>query len=92
MSLRRQRVDIDKLYLSAEPAQIDVEALDEALQRLGVEEPEASEVVKLRYFAGLTIEEAAAALGISVRTANRHWAFAKAWLHQQLRDPDRDKS
>jgi DNA-directed RNA polymerase specialized sigma24 family protein len=42
-------------------------------------------VVKLRYFAGLTIEDAAAALGISVRTANRDWVYAKAWLHQQLR-------
>lgn len=88
----RQRLDIDKLELSAEPAGVDVVALDEALQRLGVEEREASEVVKLRYFAGLTIEEAAAALGISVRTANRHWAFAKAWLSQQLRELDRDKS
>jgi DNA-directed RNA polymerase specialized sigma24 family protein len=42
----------------------------------------------LRYFAGLTIEETAAALGISVRTANRHWAFAKAWLYRRLREPD----
>jgi DNA-directed RNA polymerase specialized sigma24 family protein len=41
-------------------------------------------VVKLRYFAGLTIEQTAAALGISVRTANRHWAYARAWLYRQL--------
>ena len=43
-----------------------------------------AEVVKLRYFAGLTIAETAAALGISVRTANRHWAYARAWLYQHL--------
>ena len=46
------------------------------------------EVVKLRYFAGLTAEEAAAALGISLRTANRHWAYAKAWLYQQMSERD----
>ena len=48
------------------------------------EEPEVAQVVNLRYFAGLTIEQAAAALGVSVRTANRHWAFAKAWLYREL--------
>ena len=59
-------------------------ALDSALTRLGREEPEVAEVVNLRYFAGLTIEQAAAALGVSVRTANRHWAYAKAWLYREL--------
>ena len=59
-------------------------ALDEALQRLAAEEPMAAEVVKLRYFAGLTAEEAAAALGISLRTASRHWAYAKARLYQHM--------
>jgi DNA-directed RNA polymerase specialized sigma24 family protein len=44
-------------------------------------------VVQLRYFAGLTIAQTATALGLSVRTANRHWAYAKAWLYQQLRPP-----
>jgi RNA polymerase sigma factor (sigma-70 family) len=58
--------------------------VDEALERLGAEDATVAEVVKLRYFAGLTIEEIAASLGISVRTANRHWAFARAWLYQQL--------
>ena len=59
-------------------------ALDEALARLAAHEPPAAEVVKLRYFAGLTADQAADALGISLRTANRHWAYAKAWLYQQL--------
>ncbi len=62
-------------------------ALDEALTRLAVEEPEVAKVVNLRYFGGLTIEESAAALGISVRTANRHFAYAKAWLFQALSVP-----
>jgi RNA polymerase sigma factor (TIGR02999 family) len=60
-------------------------ALDEALARFAQEEPAAAEIVKLRYFAGLTIEHAAAALGISVRTANRHWAYARAWLVREIR-------
>jgi RNA polymerase sigma factor (TIGR02999 family) len=94
----RARLDLDQL----DPALLardtssdgardadDLLALDEALARLEAEEPAAAAVVKLRYFAGLTIREAADALGIAVRTANRHWAFAKAWLYQQLDDrPD----
>jgi len=65
----------------------DLLALDEALARLAAHEPQAADVVKLRYFAGLTAEQAADALGISLRTANRHWAYAKAWLYQQLSEP-----
>ncbi|WP_145436341.1 ECF-type sigma factor [Lacipirellula limnantheis] len=57
----------------------------EALQQWEAEEPEAAKVVKLRYFAALTIEDTALALGLSVRTVNRHWAFARAWLHDRLR-------
>jgi RNA polymerase sigma factor (TIGR02999 family) len=65
-------------------------ALDEALARLGAHEPRAADLVKLRYFAGLTAEQAADSLGISLRTANRHWAYAKAWLYQQLSEPSTD--
>ncbi len=61
-------------------------ALDEALDRLAAIEPRAAEVVKLRYFAGLTVAEAAAALGISTRTADADWAYARAWLVTVLRD------
>jgi RNA polymerase sigma factor (TIGR02999 family) len=60
-------------------------AVDEALQQLAEEEPQVAEVVRLRWFAGLGIEQTAATLGISVRTANRHWAYARAWLFQQLK-------
>jgi RNA polymerase sigma factor (TIGR02999 family) len=63
-------------------------ALDEALDRLAAIEPRAAEVVKLRYFAGLTVTEAAAALGISPRTADSDWAYARAWLVTALRDED----
>jgi RNA polymerase sigma factor (TIGR02999 family) len=63
-------------------------ALDEALDRLTAEEPAVAEVVKLRYFAGLTLEQAALTLNLSLRTVNRHWAYAKAWLFEQLRSPD----
>jgi RNA polymerase sigma factor (TIGR02999 family) len=59
-------------------------ALDEALTRLAAEDPEAVEVVQLRYFAGLSVEEAAHNLGISRATAYRHWTFARAWLAHEL--------
>jgi DNA-directed RNA polymerase specialized sigma24 family protein len=61
---------------------------DEALDRLAAIEPRAAEVVKLRYFAGLSVAEAAAALGISPRTADGDWAYARAWLVTALRDGD----
>jgi RNA polymerase sigma factor (TIGR02999 family) len=79
-----RRVDLDsQLHVSIE-ADDELLALDEALERLAAEEAEVAEVVKLRYFAGLTIEQAALAMNVSVRTVNRHWAYARAWLYQQL--------
>ena len=80
----QQRIDLDDQLLVSAEADENLLALDEALARLEAEEPAASAVVKLRYFAGLTIVESAQALGISARTANRHWAYARAWLYQQL--------
>jgi RNA polymerase sigma factor (TIGR02999 family) len=82
-----QRVELDqaRLQASAEPA-VDVLALDEALDRLAAEDPEKAQVVKLRYFAGLSIEETAAAMGISPATAKRRWAYARAWLYSALND------
>jgi RNA polymerase sigma factor (TIGR02999 family) len=61
-------------------------ALDEALEQLAALEPRAAEIVKLRYFAGLTVVEAAVALGVSPRTADGDWAYARAWLVNALRD------
>ncbi len=78
------RVDLDQVASVGDGASGDVLALREALDQLAGEEPVVAEVVKLRYFAGLTTEQAALALGISVRTANRHWSFARVWLFQRL--------
>jgi DNA-directed RNA polymerase specialized sigma24 family protein len=58
--------------------------LDAALKRLAAAEPLSAEVVKLKYFAGLSLPQVAAALDISPRTADRRWAYARAWLHQEL--------
>jgi RNA polymerase sigma factor (TIGR02999 family) len=70
-----------------EPAE-DLVALDEALDRLAELDAQKAELVKLRYFAGLTIEEAADALGISPATAKRHWAYSRAWLYQAIAGSD----
>ena len=78
------RCDLDDLQLAApEPAE-DLLALDDALNRLAALDPVKAELVKLRYFAGMTSEEAADALGISSATAKRYWAYARAWLYQAV--------
>ena len=59
-------------------------ALDEALDKLATKDPVKAELVKLRYFAGMTIEEAAATLGISNATAKRYWTYTRTWLYQQI--------
>jgi RNA polymerase sigma factor (TIGR02999 family) len=80
----RQRVDLDETCVLGEPAADEVLALDEALCRLQTVDPSACQLVKLRYFAGLSMPEVAKALGISLRTAERNWTFARAWLHREL--------
>src|SRR5437588_86095 len=62
-------------------------ALDEALTRLAAKDVRKAKLVELRYFAGLTLDEAAAVLGVSPATADRDWAFARAWLHRELAGP-----
>ncbi|HEX5271895.1 MAG TPA: sigma-70 family RNA polymerase sigma factor [Gemmataceae bacterium] len=79
-----RRHDADNLPIAAPPVDDDLVALDEALTRFARVEPQKAELVKLRYFGGLTIEETAAALGISPATAKRHWAYSKAWLLQAM--------
>ena len=78
--------DIDEMEI-AMPLGDDDEmlAVHEALNRLATYDPRKAELVKLRYFAGLSFEEAAEVLGISVRTAARDWDFARAWLHREIR-------
>jgi RNA polymerase sigma factor (TIGR02999 family) len=79
------RVDIDSgCSLAQPPADDDLLALDEALDRLAALDLKRAELVKLRFFAGLTMPEAADAMGISVATAERYWAFARTWLFAEL--------
>ena len=75
-----RRVTLDQVDLGYETDGLDLLALDEAMTRLAAEEPQCARLVKLRFFAGLTQEEAAKALGVSRRTADRSWAYARAWL------------
>jgi RNA polymerase sigma factor (TIGR02999 family) len=80
----RERVDLDGLAVAAPERSDDLLALDEALAQLAATDPQAAELVKLRYFAGLTVPQAAAALGVAPRTADFLWAYAKAWLLQRI--------
>jgi RNA polymerase sigma factor (TIGR02999 family) len=79
-----EAVELDGLHLAAQPLDLDVIALDEALTRLAVIDRQQVKVVELRYFAGLGIEETAALLQISVATVKRDWNAAKAWLKYEL--------
>ena len=79
-----QRVDLDSGCLVSAAPSLDLLALDEALTKLAQIEPAKAELVKLRYFAGLTMPKAAAALNISLATAERYWTFAKLWLFAEL--------
>ena len=72
------------------PPSYDLLALDEALGRLAVREPAKAVLVKLRFFGGLTLPEAAQVLGLSVPTAERYWRFARVWLYADLAGPDAD--
>jgi RNA polymerase sigma factor (TIGR02999 family) len=83
--LRRGEYDLDSLHAPAESD--DVLALDEALDRLAASEPEVADLVKLRYFAGLSVAQAAATLGVAPRTADAWWAYARAWLLDELLGP-----
>jgi RNA polymerase sigma factor (TIGR02999 family) len=81
----KQRIAFDQIDLPGiSVGDVDLVALDDVLHQLAEEDPTACEVVKLRYFTGLTIEQTAQALGVSVSTTNRNWAYAKAWLYQKL--------
>jgi RNA polymerase sigma factor (TIGR02999 family) len=80
----QQRNDIDDLDIAAPEPSIDLLALDEVLSRFEKIDELKARLVKLRYFAGLTIPQAAEVLGISTTTADRYWAYARAWLHAEL--------
>jgi RNA polymerase sigma factor (TIGR02999 family) len=86
----RKRLDLDAAPAAAPDPRHDLVALDAALTKLAAAEPQAAKLVELRHFTGLSVAEAAQALGISPRTADRVWAFARAWLHRELTDTAAD--
>jgi RNA polymerase sigma factor (TIGR02999 family) len=80
----RRRLELDHLTVADQSGDEELVALDDALRRLELENKPCAELVKLRFFAGMTMDEAAAALDIAPRTAHRYWAFARAWLYDVL--------
>jgi RNA polymerase sigma factor (TIGR02999 family) len=80
----KKRIDLEEACSLVQPPSEDLLALDEALTRLAALNPARAEVVKLRFFAGLTMPEVAQTLGISLPTAERYWAFARTWLYAEL--------
>jgi RNA polymerase sigma factor (TIGR02999 family) len=83
----RDRHDLDAVEIEAPTPSEDILALDEALAKLEAEDAVKARLVKLRYFAGLSEDDAARALGVSRTTVQRHWRYAKAWLLDELRGP-----
>jgi RNA polymerase sigma factor (TIGR02999 family) len=84
----QSRVELDDALLAIKAPSDDLLALDEALEKLATEDKAKADLVKLHYFAGLSLEEAAAALGISRATAYRFWDYARAWLRHEIRGDD----
>jgi RNA polymerase sigma factor (TIGR02999 family) len=84
----RRRVDLDRIEIALDTNDEQLIALDEALTQLAVEDPDAARLVNLRFFAGLTLKDAAVSLGLALRTAERQWAYARAWLYARLRQDD----
>ena len=83
-----QQVELDAATAEIEDPVEDLLAVDEALTRFEQQWPDKAKLVKLRYFAGLTIPEASEAMGVSTATAERYWRFARVWLHSQLTATD----
>jgi RNA polymerase sigma factor (TIGR02999 family) len=81
----QERVEIDSLDLATEAQPDELLRVHEALDKLTAEDPLKAELIKLRFFVGLAIPEAAEVLGISPTTAKRHWTFARAWLYNELK-------
>jgi len=80
-----QRVDLDKVDIAAEADDDTLLLVNEALEKLSQEDAQAAEIAKLRFFGGLTLDEAAQVLGVTDRTADRYWAFARVWLFDEMR-------
>jgi len=80
-----ERLNLDKVEIAADADDDTLLLVNESLEKLAQEEPKAAKIVKLRFFAGLTLEEAGQVLGFTERTAKRHWAFARAWLYDAMK-------
>jgi RNA polymerase sigma factor (TIGR02999 family) len=80
-----QRVELDKVEIASDADEGTLLLVNEALEKLAREHGNAAQIVKLRFFGGLTLEEAGQALGVTERTAKRYWAFARAWLFDEIR-------
>jgi RNA polymerase sigma factor (TIGR02999 family) len=80
----RKKLDIDAVDVATRATPDQLLAIDDALAKLAREDPAAARLVELRYFGGLTVDEAGKALGMSTATAYRHWKYARAWLHGEL--------
>ena len=80
-----KRLNLDKVEIAADVDDDTLLLVNESLEKLAQEQPKAAEIVKLRFFAGLTLEEAGQVLGFTERTAKRHWAFARAWLYDAMK-------
>jgi RNA polymerase sigma factor (TIGR02999 family) len=89
---QRRRVDLDAAEALVGAPSEDLPALDEALTRLTAHDPVKAEVVKLRFFAGLTMPEIARSLDLSLATAERYWTYARLWLYAELTDEDQQQS
>jgi RNA polymerase sigma factor (TIGR02999 family) len=81
---RAERLDLDRIDIAIQADEESLLAMNEALEKLAVQDPQSAELVKLRFFVGLNYQEAAQALGISERSAKRCWSFARAWLYREL--------
>lgn len=80
-----QRLDLDKVEIATDADDDTLLLVNEALEKLAREDAQAAEIAKLRFFGGLTLEEAGQVLGVTDRTAKRYWAFARAWLFDEMR-------
>lgn len=84
----KRQIDFDRVEFALDSPADDLLAVNDALEQLSQDHPACAELVKLRFFGGLSLAEAAEALGLARRTTDRHWAFARAWLYRELRSTD----
>ena len=87
-----ERVDVDEIEIATPAPEDELIAIHETIDQLAAHDAQKAELVKLRYFAGLTIEEAAEVLGISAATAKRYWSYARAWLFRKIKSAPRTTS